>query len=182
VSRPAFVVLFYGLPLAGKRTTLRFLEGALNPTAARTDFGEAAGPAYDELPIRAGETPVLLRALSYSAALRDGGYADYRRAQARLLAEAHAVVLVLDGQVERTDANVEMATHLREDLDARGLDVDSLPIVQQQNKSDLPNFRGGAALAEAVGLEDLPWVRTCAATGDGVLDVLKAISRPLLAR
>jgi len=177
VNREPDIVLFYGLPLAGKRTTLRHIAATLNPSAALASLDASTGPAFDELPIRAGKTPLLLRALSYPDALRDGGYALYRRAQARLVGEAGAIVLVLDGQVERKDANIEMTTDLREDLDSRALDLGSLPIVVQQNKTDLPNFRGGDGLAEAVGLEDLPWVQTCANTGDGIFDVLKAITR-----
>ncbi len=175
------IVTFYGLPLAGKTTSLRYLNAELNPAPqAETPGPTGTGPAVNQLSVHAGSATLYLRALSYPGAIVDGGYALYRPAQAHLVEEADALVVVLDGQLERADANQELVQDLRDTLDSRGLTLDSLPMVQQHNKSDLPNYRGGVELSAFLSLTDFAWFPTCAITGAGVLEVLNAITKRLV--
>jgi hypothetical protein len=98
------------------------------------------------------------------------------RANARVIGMADAVVLVLDLQRARHEANVECVERVDECFAFCGRRLSDVPVVVQLNKADLPRL---VSDDEALGpvkrfVEPERVVRTVATRGDGVLDALHA--------
>jgi hypothetical protein len=91
-----------------------------------------------------------------------------------LLCVAHGVVLVVDSQVERLDANAEVAASLDDFFDTSGT---PLPIVIQYNKRDLPNAAPIVELSEVLNRHAAPEIEAVAPRSEGVAQTLDALLR-----
>ena len=76
------------------------------------------------------------------------------------------------------DANVESFKNLRENLAEIGLNLDDIPLVLQLNKRDLPNVATIDTLLDMLDRDrNYEYVESVAATGVGVFETLKVISK-----
>jgi signal recognition particle receptor subunit beta len=89
---------------------------------------------------------------------------------------SHGVVFVVDSQLERIDANVEMSTML--DSVVSALDPPR-PIVIQYNKRDLPNAADSQTLSQAVNLRRHPEFEAVAPQSAGVRESLVGLIKEL---
>jgi signal recognition particle receptor subunit beta len=110
------------------------------------------------------------------------GQIAHDRTRQLVLRHVDGVVFVVDSQETRVDDDVESIRNLEDNLRRQGDDPDTLPLVIQYNKRDLP---------EALPVEELhrilhvpPGVHeieAVAVRGTGVFETLKAITRECLA-
>ncbi len=169
-------VVYYGAALSGKTTNLQAVhqmvpsEGAgrlmtLETRDDRTLF-------FDLLPIffrtRSGYK-VKLRLFTVP------GQTLHDSTRKVVLQGADAVVFVADSQVSASELNKESFRNLRDNLSANGLDVDTIPLVIQFNKRDLPNVRSDDELRALEERRRTPVYRAVAVQGQGVLETLRGL-------
>jgi hypothetical protein len=87
-----------------------------------------------------------------------------------VLSRADGVVFVADSQRAQSANNAESFQNLEENTRRVGLDFDTLPLVVQYNKRDLPNILSEEEIKERWGAAPWPLTLACALTGEGVRD------------
>ena len=100
--------------------------------------------------------------------VNDGGVPAAVRDELDRLAHADGVIFVLDSQHARLEANRYELRKLRRDLETRGVEWDSLPLVFQANKRDLANPLSMDQLVLELGIAGRPIVGSVATEGRGV--------------
>jgi len=84
------------------------------------------------------------------------------------------------GQAEKIDENLEAIQNLLGNLKEYGRDIDSIPIVFQWNKRDLPTALPLEELEAKLNPSGAPTFEAVAATGEGVFPTLKALASLVL--
>jgi signal recognition particle receptor subunit beta len=175
------IILYWGAEGAGKSANLRTIHaklrsdhrGELREVPTRLDPTEN----YEVLPIELGEVRGIRTELQIIAV---PGSPEQAPTRMQLLDGVHGLVLVVDSQPDRVDANIAALEELRKSLSAYGRDLDSIPLVIQYNKHDL---------ADPVALEDLfrkleipgaAVFETVATEGNGALRTLTTISKQVM--
>ncbi len=170
-------LVFYGPALSGKTTNLMQLHTLLRPQRMgelmvletrddRTLF-------FDMLPIGLRSHSGLdLRLKLFTVP----GQVQHDSTRKAVLSRADGVVFVADSQLSQVDNNAIAFGNLEENLEKVGLDIDTLPMVIQFNKRDLPNITPEMELNDT--WSDTPWaplVMASALNGKGVLETFKTL-------
>lgn len=176
-NKLALKVVFYGPALSGKTTNLMQLHTLLNPERKgelmvletrddRTLF-------FDMLPIGLrGSSGLDLRLKLYTVP----GQVQHDSTRKAVLSRADGVVFVADSQPSQQDNNAIAFGNLEENLEKVGLDIDTLPMVVQFNKRDIPGVVPESELQERWA--ETPWsplVMAAALHGDGVIDTFQTL-------
>ncbi len=171
-------VVFYGPGLSGKTTTLKRIYDSIKPSlrgelmslpteADRTLF-------FDFLPVRVervGEYSVRLALYTVP------GQVFYNATRKLVLQGADGVVFVADSNPGAMDSNRESMANLEENLAEHGIRLEQFPLVIQYNKRDLPDPVPLAQMRAELNPRGVPDFETCATSGQGVLDAMKALIR-----
>ncbi len=170
-------IVYYGPALGGKTTSLQYIHRitdpqrrtklyALNTASDRTLFFDLLG--IDLGRIRGYRLTLQLYTVP--------GQVQYNATRRAVLAGADAVVFVADSQRSQASANRESFANLFDNLAANNLDPDSLPLVLQYNKRDLPDVFGRAELEAELNRLGRPAYDTVATTGDGIIEAFAAVT------
>ncbi|MDX1763688.1 MAG: GTPase domain-containing protein, partial [bacterium] len=108
------------------------------------------------------------------------GQVYYNATRRLVLKGADAVVFVADSQREMAEKNTESYENMKENLRANGLDPETIPLVIQYNKRDLPNIMEMDEMNRVLNLRGVPFNAATAVTGEGVLDTFKLVTRELM--
>jgi signal recognition particle receptor subunit beta len=174
-------VVYYGPGLCGKTTNLHYIYAhtagesrgemvSLETETDRTLF-------FDLLPIDVGTIAGFnTRIQLYTVP----GQVFYNTTRKLVLKGVDGVVFVADSQRPMVQANVESFRNLEENLAEMGLSVDTLPLVLQFNKRDLPDICTVDEMNQALNRASWPWVEASAVTGMGVFETLKEVSKVTL--
>jgi signal recognition particle receptor subunit beta len=174
-------VVYYGPGLCGKTTNLHYIYAhtagesrgemvSLETETDRTLF-------FDLLPIDVGTIAgFATRIQLYTVP----GQVFYNTTRKLVLKGVDGVVFVADSQRAMLQANVESFRNLEENLAEMGLSVDSLPLVLQYNKRDLPDVCTIEELSRTLNRNNWPWFEASALTGEGVFETLKGVSKHTL--
>ncbi|RIH83520.1 GTP-binding protein [Calidithermus roseus] len=179
-----FKIVYYGPGMSGKTTNLKWVFGQI-PETRRGDMVSLATEDertlfFDFLPVDLGEVKGFkTRFHLYTVP----GQVFYNASRKLILRGVDGIVFVADSAPNRLRANAESFRNLRENLAEYGLTMDEVPIVLQANKRDLPD----ALPVEMVQMVIDPdkkysMFEAVAATGIGVFETLKAVSRLVLSR
>lgn len=172
-------IVYYGPGLCGKTTNLHHVYAKTSPQSRgemvsletetdRTLF-------FDLLPIDVGVIGGFKTRLQLYTV---PGQVFYNTTRKLVLKGVDGIVFVADSQVAMLEANVESFINLRENLAEIGTNIDEIPLVIQLNKRDLPNIHPVERIVEALDPEGrAEHVEAVAATGVGVFETLKAISK-----
>src|SRR5258706_12171304 len=158
-------LVYFGPPLSGKTSNLRALHtkvDALNRGRLMTlDTRDDRTLFFDLLPIFFRTSNFSFRIKVYTVP----GQPVHEATRKVVLAGADGVVFVADSSPDQREANRAAWQNLVTNLHALGLDT--VPIVLQYNKRDLPNR---VPLEECDRFEDpaRPIVEACATSGSGV--------------
>lgn len=175
-------IVFYGPGLCGKTTNLQHVYGKTNPDAKGKMISLATETErtlfFDFLPLSLGE----IRGFQTRFHLYTvPGQVFYDASRKLILKGVDGVVFVADSQVERMEANIESLDNLQTNLKEQGFDLDKIPFVIQYNKRDLPNAAPVEELKKLLNPNGTATdLEACAATGEGVFETLKAISKLVL--
>lgn len=174
-------VVYYGPGLCGKTTNLQYIYGhtandsrgemvSLETETDRTLF-------FDLLPIDVGTIGGFsTRIQLYTVP----GQVFYNTTRKLVLKGVDGVVFVADSQRPMLQANADSFRNLEENLSEMGLALDSIPVVIQYNKRDLPDVVPVEELNRTLNVRGLPHYESSAVTGFGVFDTLKGISKQTL--
>jgi len=176
-------MVYYGPGLCGKTTNLRFIHDKTTPQAKGKMISLATETErtlfFDFMPLDLGTIGGFkIRFHLYTVP----GQVFYDASRKLILKGADGVIFVADSQVGRMDANQESLQNLADALGERGYSLDTMPLVMQYNKRDLPNISPTDRLREALNPWYVPEFEAVAPTGQGVFETLKALSKLVLTR
>jgi mutual gliding-motility protein MglA len=171
-------IVFYGPGLSGKTTTLKRIYDSVKP-AHRGELMSLPTEAdrtlfFDFLPVK------VERVNEYSVRLAlytVPGQVFYNATRKLVLQGADGVVFVADSQPEAEDSNRESLLNLEENLAEQGIRIDKFPVVIAYNKRDIDGVSSVDHLRKMLNGRGWPDFESCATSGSGVLDTLKAIMR-----
>ena len=171
-------VVYYGPGLCGKTTNLQFIYGhtstdsrgemvSLETETDRTLF-------FDLLPIDVGSIAGFnTRIQLYTVP----GQVFYNTTRKLVLKGVDGVVFVADSQRPMLAANLESLKNLQINLEEMNLTAETMPIVLQYNKRDLPDVCSIEEMEQALNPHGWPSFAASAVTGQGVFETLKGISK-----
>jgi signal recognition particle receptor subunit beta len=108
------------------------------------------------------------------------GQVYYNATRKLVLTGADGLVMVFDSQAGRSDANVESLDNLRENLEAHGRDLATIPHVIMYNKRDLYDAQSLEELEQQLNAEHAPSFSAVATKGEGVYEALEGVTRAVL--
>jgi signal recognition particle receptor subunit beta len=171
-------LVYYGPSCSGKTTNLQWLHCKLDPRNVGQLFSlETQGDRtlfFDLLPLNLGKIRGMdLRLKIYTVP----GEVKYNTTRKMVLSGADAVVFVADSDPKRHDLNVASLKNLADNLVANGLHFNTIPLVFQYNKRDLPQADPIPVLDKKFNDRNLPSFGSVAidANDYGVLESFIAI-------
>jgi signal recognition particle receptor subunit beta len=176
-------IVYYGPALSGKTTNLEWIYSkipveysgkmvSLRTQADRTIF-------FDFLPLDLGMIDGFrTRFMLYTVP----GQVHYNATRKMVLKGVDGLVFVADSEPGRMQDNIESLQNLRDNLQELGMNPDSLPLVLQWNKRDLPGCMDVGELERELNPRALPSFEACALTGEGVYETLHKASRLIYSR
>ncbi len=176
-----FKVVYYGPGLGGKTTSLQYIHGATR-AEHRGKLVSLATPVdrtlyFDFLPVRVPS----VRGMGVRLQLFTvPGQVYYNATRKLVLTGADGVVLVVDSQAARRDANLESLLNLEQNLQEHGRLLSELPFVIQYNKRDLPDVMGLGELQAELNPRGVPSFPTVATRGEGIFESLERIAELVL--
>lgn len=164
-------LVYYGPGLGGKTTSLKVVHSILDPDqkakliSLNTD--EERTLFFDFLPIDLGVVG------GYKIKIQGftvPGQVKYNLTRKYVLMGADGVVFVADSRASRLEENVQSVLNLAENLVSNGLDPNTIPLVMQYNKQDLPALTPADELDGRLNMRGVPCFLTAATEASGVYD------------
>ncbi len=174
-------IVYYGPGLCGKTTNLEHIHRTL-PANKRSKMLSLATKTdrtlfFDFLPIELGA----IRGMKTKIQLYTvPGQVFYDATRKLVLKGADGVVFVADSQKEMMDSNLDSWKNFETNLKENGLDIQTIPLVIQYNKRDLPDVLPVKDLNKKLNVRKVPVFEAAAITGQGVQDTLKGITKLVL--
>ena len=170
-------LVYYGPGLSGKTTNLETIHRITDPderqkmVSLRTQ--EDRTLFFDLLPFNLGRLYGFdVRVKLYTVP----GQVQYDTTRRQVLAGADGVVFVADSQRRMLAENARMVRYLVNNLRDNGLDPETVPLVFQWNKRDLPDIVPEAELARELDWRHVPAIGAIATTGTGVMETFREIT------
>ena len=172
-------IVYYGPGLCGKTTNIEALHArlperqrgekkSLNTEADRTLF-------FDYLPMNVGTVNGFKTTIQIFTV---PGQVFYNQTRKLVLKGADGVVFVADSQPMVMEENHESVANLRENLlETEGIVLESLPLVYQWNKRDLPGVLSVAEMEAELNPLKLASFESVAINGVGVFETLQEVVR-----
>ncbi len=173
-------LVYYGPAMSGKTTNLMALHDLLNPQLKgeimtletqndRTLF-------FDLLPLGFRTPSGLLVKFKLFTVPGQVAHDATRKA---VLSRADGVVFVADSQRSQGINNTESFQNLADNIARVGLDIDTLPLVIQFNKRDLPDIYAEGEIRERWARMPWPLVFASALTGEGVRETFRILMQQI---
>lgn len=174
-------IVYYGPGLSGKTTNLQYVHSKV-PQDTRGKLISLATEAdrtlyFDFLPLNIGSINGFTAKFQLYTV---PGQVYYNATRKLVLRGVDGVVFVADSQPDKMDDNLESLLNLEENLAEYGYDVNTLPIIIQYNKRDIPGVLSVEQLNEALNKHGWPTYEASATIGNGVFDTLKLIIKLVL--
>lgn len=174
-------IVYYGPGLGGKTTNIQYVfaktQNKSKGELITIDTDNERTLFFDFLPLDLGE----IRGFKTRFHLYTvPGQVFYESSRKLILRGVDGIVFVADSQVERMEANVESWTSLKNNLEEQGYRLDKIPMVFQWNKRDLANVVPVQELSKKFNLYNTAEFEAIANKGEGVFEVLKALSKLVL--
>ncbi len=175
-------VVFYGPGLSGKTTNLEIIHSkvAVNNRGRLTAIATQQDRTlfFDFMPLDLGKVGGLKTKLRLFTV---PGQVYYDSTRKLVLQRVDGVVFVADSQIEKREENIECMENLETNLKENGIDINTIPLVLQYNKRDLPNILSVEEMnATLNGRFNAPAFPAIAITGEGVFPTLKTITGMVL--
>ena len=174
-------IVYFGPSMSGKTTNLQYIYSQSHPDgkgkmiSLQTDQERTL--FFDFLPLALGT----LRGFKIRFHLYTvPGQSYYDASRKLILRGVDGIVFVSDSQVTRMEANLESFAILKENLEEQGYELESIPLVFQYNKRDLPNVCPLQEMEKVLNPRGLPAFEAVASNGSGVLETLKGLSKLIL--
>jgi signal transduction histidine kinase/signal recognition particle receptor subunit beta len=176
-------VVYYGPPLGGKTTSLKFIHRVMDPenktslVSLNTERDRTL--FFDFLPInlgRIGDFQLKIQGFTVP------GQVKYLLTRRYVLRGADAVVFVADSRPGERESNAAALADLVDNLSRNGLSFDSIPMVLEYNKRDEPGVMSVEEMNAALNARGVPAFETVATVGDGVFEAFAELSASMVER
>ncbi len=170
-------IVYYGPGRCGKTTNLQQIHAKMRPET-RSDLLSVATETdrtiyFDLLPLNLGT----ISGMKFMVRLFTvPGQVYYSETRKLVLKGADGIVFVADSQDHMIDENRQSLRDLKENLAANGIDYNSIPLVLQWNKRDLPHLISEAELNATLNDRGAKTLSAVASQGPGVLETLRHIT------
>ena len=170
-------IVYYGPGMCGKTTNLQEVHKKMRANVRGKLVSIATESErtiyFDLLPVNLGK----LNGMNFNVRVYTvPGQIFYAETRRIVLQGADGVVFVADSGKDKLKENLESLQDLKKNLAANKLDYDTIPMVFQWNKRDLPGALPVATLNQQLNERGLKGVEAIAPKGDGVLETLRAIT------
>ncbi|MCS7244651.1 MAG: ADP-ribosylation factor-like protein [candidate division WOR-3 bacterium] len=169
-------IVYYGPALSGKTTNLKVIYAKLNPKfrgdLVTVDTKGERTLYFDFLPIEitlAGGFKVKFHVYTVP------GQVFYKASRKLVLKGADGIVFVADSSPERRESNIQIMQELIETLEEQGISLNSIPLVIQYNKRDIPNAMSIDIMNADINHLNNPYFEAIASQEKGVFETLDAI-------
>ena len=177
-NRLTIKLVYYGPALSGKTTNLMKLHDLIDPELSgdlmtmetkndRTLF-------FDLLPLGFRAPSGLLVKFKLFTVPGQVAHDGTRKA---VLSRADGVVFVADSQTNQGTNNAESFQNLADNAGRVGLEFESLPLVVQYNKRDLPEIVSEDEINQRWGTAKWPLFFSVGLTGEGVVETFESLLR-----
>lgn len=176
-----FKIVYYGPGLVGKTTSIRYLYERTNPNH-KGKLVNIAGETeralfFDFCLLSLGE----IRGFQIRFQLHTvPGPVFYDTSRIRILKDVDGIIFVADSQEARDESNVESLEGLETNLAIHGYSLETVPMVLQYNKRDLPEIMSPQDMDEMLNPARRTRFETVASKGIGVLDTFNAVAKLVL--
>lgn len=175
-------VVYYGPGLGGKTSNVEWIHAHSRPERRGKLVSLAAESErtlfFDLLPVELGTFKGYQVRLHLCTV---PGQIAHDRTRQLVLRNVDGVVFVVDSQRARLEDNEQSIANLYANLRRQNDDPDTLPLVVQYNKRDLPGVASIRELREQLRVPaEVPEVEAIATRGIGVLETMKIILRECL--
>jgi len=176
-----FKIVYYGPGLCGKTTNLQYIYDQTEPERKGKIISLATETErtlfFDFMPLKLGEIKGFkVRLHLYTVP----GQIFYDASRKLILKGADGVVFVADSQKDRMDANLDSLENLIDNLKENNLDYETIPIVMQWNKRDLPDVESVEVMDKLLNTRKVEAFEAVAIKGIGVYETLIAISKAVM--
>lgn len=171
-------IVYYGPGLSGKTTNLQIIHRKI-PGQSKSDMVSLATETdrtlfFDFLPLDLGK----IRGFTTKFQLYTvPGQVYYNATRKLVLRGVDGIVFIADSAADKYDENVESFDNMEENLAEYGYKRESIPIILQYNKRDLPNAMPTDELNAQFNRYNLMWSEAIASKGKGVFESLKLIGK-----
>lgn len=171
-------VVYYGPALSGKTTNLMALHQQMDSEQRgrllSVDTRDDRTLFFDMLPVYfRSATDFRVKLKLYTVP----GQVMHAATRRLVLQNADAVAFIADAQRNASQVNNEAWRNMLDDMRANGLNPDTIPLVIQFNKMDLPDARSEEELLEIASKGPEPIYRAVAVRGEGVMETLHGLLR-----
>ncbi len=174
-------IVYYGPGISGKTTNLQFIHQNLKPEQRGKMVSLATEEErtlfFDFLPIELESVRGFRTRFHLYTVPGQIYYGATRRA---VLSGADGVIFVADSQVARMEDNLMSLKDLEENLRYYGKRIETIPLVIQYNKRDLPHISMVEELNERINRWQAPYFEAVAISGKGVFETLTMACRLVL--
>src|SRR6476660_9353906 len=171
-------IVYYGPGLCGKTTNLKVLHDRLEPGTAGKLLNRQTQTDrtiyFDLLPVELGDIKGYKIRFQLATVPGQTAFNETRRV---VLRGADGIVFVTDSRWAMLPKNLESWQNLKDNLRDNGTSFETIPIVVQYNKRDLPDVLSVEAMQEALGLSSYPFVEAVASAGRGITETFKLVSK-----
>ena len=176
-------IVYYGPGLCGKTTNLKYIHSAV-PGKAKGDLISIATETertlfFDFLPLDLGQVHGFQTRIHLFTV---PGQVLYERTRVAVLNGADGVVFVADSQRHKLQEDVQSLQELAKNITIMGKKFLEFPLVMQYNKRDLESALPVEVLDRYLNSIRVPRFEAAAASGRGVFDTLKAISKLVISK
>ena len=178
-----FKIVYYGPGMCGKTTNLQIVHDQI-PADAKGKMASLATSQdrtlfFDFLPLKSEAiSGFVTKFQMYTVP----GQVKYNSTRKLVLRNCDGVVFVADSQLDKMQDNIESLENLAENLREQNNDLDTMPLVIQYNKRDLPNIAPTPYMDFLLnkGTFKVPTEEAAAFRGDGVMPTLNTIAKLVL--
>jgi signal recognition particle receptor subunit beta len=170
-------IVYYGPGLCGKTSNLKMLHQRLERGAGKLLSLSTAQDRtiyFDLLPIELGNIKGYTVRFQVCTV---PGQVFYNETRKIVLRGVDGLVFVVDSQWSMLSHNLECFQNLKDNLHDEKILLETLPVVIQYNKRDLPSALSVEALQDSLGFHSYPYVETVASEGSGVIETFKLVSK-----
>lgn len=179
-SKLTLKIVYYGPSLSGKTTNLLRLHDLLvGPSKGQIMVLETQNDRtlfFDLFPLGfRAPSGLLVKFKLYTVP----GQVAHDSTRKAVLSRSDGIVFVADSQVTQTVNNGEAFDNLADNAARVGLDFDTLPLVVQFNKRDLPRILSEDEVRERWSAAPWPLTFATALQGEGVVETFRTLLRQL---
>ncbi len=177
-------IVYYGPGRCGKTTNLQVVHARAPKGSVPSDMVSIATETdrtlyFDFLPLDLGKIAGMTTKFQLYTV---PGQVYYDATRRLVLQGADGVVFVADSNPQMMKENIESLENLERNLAENGLDMNTVPLVMQWNKRDLPDAVPIEEMERQLNRRGWPSVAAVAVTGEGVMETLKLVAQEVIRR